>query len=137
MQITHDYYIEHYGVKGMQWGVRRDRRANTHVKVGEGLGNKSERIRSALTVGPVDLVKGGGFRGAAARRGKRQIDRNARVRAGESSAKDKIAYYGGSKYQDVFPTGKSSTNTKAAVGATIAGYLVVANGIALAKALSR
>jgi hypothetical protein len=117
--------LEHFGVKGMKWGVRRERRAQTHVNVGKGEGTRSEKIRSGATIGPVDFVKGRGFQGAAARKGERQQLRNARVKSGESSVRDKIAYYGGSKYQDIFPTGKAATNTAAAVGASVAGAIIV------------
>ncbi len=117
-------FLTHAGVKGMKWGVRRQRRANTHVNVGKGKGTKSERLRSAATVSPLDLARGKGFKGAARIRGKRQTERNARVAAGEASVKDKIAFYGGSRYQDMFPTGKSSNNTKAAIGASVVGVII-------------
>lgn len=125
MIITAEDYIEHFGVKGMRWGVRRDRRANTHIKVGAGQGTLSDKVRSGLTVGPVDLVKGRGFKGAAARKGLRQLERNERVRNGESTVKDKLLYIGGTKYQDILPTGKSSVNTKAAIGASVVGAIIV------------
>lgn len=124
MIIDEEVFLEHYGVKGMQWGVRRNRRANSLVKVGAGKGGKSEKVRAALTVGPIDLIKGRGLKGGAGRKGMRQLQRNARVKAGEASVSDKLKYYGGSKYQDIFPTGKAATNTKAAIGASVAGYLV-------------
>lgn len=118
-------FLEHFGVKGMRWGVRRDNRANTLVRVGRGQGTKSQKVRAALTTSPLDIVKGRGLKGGALRRGQRQLARNSRVRSGEASVKDKLAYYGGSRYQDIIPTGKARSNTAAAVGASIAGVLLV------------
>ena len=134
---TTDDFLEHYGVKGMRWGVRRDRRANTLVKVGKGKGTRSEKTRAALTTSPVDIVKGRGLKGGAKRRGERQLARNKRVRNGEASAKDYLVYYGGTKYQDLIPTGKDRLNTKAAVGATVAGYMLVSVGAQVARNLAK
>ena len=39
-------FLEHFGVKGMQWGVRRDRRAAALVKVGSGQGTTSQKVRA-------------------------------------------------------------------------------------------
>ena len=128
-----DEFLAHYGVKGMKWGVRRDRRANNLVKVGAGRGSATDKLRAYAFTSPYDRVKGKGLRGGAARRGTRQLARNARVRAGESSAKDKLLFYGGSKHQDIFPTGKSSVNTTAAIGASIAGVILVNQGMTLVQ----
>lgn len=126
-------FIEHFGVRGQKWGVRRNRRANNLVKVGTGNASRSAKIRAGVTTSPLDLIRGRGFKGGAARRGERQISRNARVKSGESSVKDKLVYYGGTKYQDIIPTGKSAHNTKAAVGATIAGVVLVGVGKTVIK----
>ena len=132
-----EYFLEHFGVAGMKWGVRRNRRANTLAKVGRGEGTKGEKLRAYSQLSPLDIAKGRGLRGGARVRGNRQLQRNARVKAGEGSVRDKLAFVGGSRYQDIFPTGKSAGNTKAAVGASIAGVLLVSVGSkAIKKALT-
>ena len=128
MIITEEVYLEHFGVKGMKWGVRRDRRAQTHAKVGRGEGTRGERLRSAVQIGPKDFIKGRGLQGAARIKGARQLERNARVRSGQGSVRDKLAYVGGTRYQDMFPTGKSANNTKAAIGASVVGAFLFAQG---------
>jgi hypothetical protein len=122
-----DAFFEHQGVKGMRWGVRRQRRVNTLLKVGSGKGTLGEKARAAWQVSTLDFIRGhGSLKKAANIRGTRQKLRNDRINKGEASVRDKIAFYGGTKYQDILPTGKSEHNTKAAVGATIAGALVAA-----------
>jgi hypothetical protein len=121
-------FLEHYGVKGQRWGVRRDRRANTLKKVGSGKGSGTEKLRAYTTVSPLDVARGRGFKGAAKLRGERQLSRNARIRKGEASVRDILVYYGGTKHQDLIPTNKKKTNTKAALGASIAGVVLVSIG---------
>lgn len=127
-QLTSKDYLEHFGVKGMRWGVRRDRRAQNLVNVGQGKGTATQKLRAYGTTSPLDVVRGRGFKGGARIRGQRQLARNKRIRNGEASVRDRLVYVGGTKYQDIFPTGKSRTNTSAAVGASIAGALVVSVG---------
>lgn len=132
-----DKFLEHFGVKGQQWGVRRYNRAQARVNVGKGKGTTGQKLRSYANLGPIDLIKGGGLRGGAARKGARQISRNDRVRAGESSVRDKLAYYGGTRYQDIIPTSRSKKNAKSALGASVAGAVLVSIGIAAAKSAVR
>lgn len=98
-------FLEHFGVPGMKWGVRRDRRAGALVSLGSGEGGTISKVRSARDVlrGPVDVVAGRGIRGGSKRRGRRQLARNARVRSGEANAKDLMVYYGGTRAMDLIP----------------------------------
>lgn len=129
-----DIFLEHYGAKGMKWGVRRDRRANNLAEVG--IGENGSRLRALARYTPLDALKFRGLKKASGIRGERQLSRNARVRAGESSMRDKLVYYGGTKLQDIIPTGKSASNTRAAAGASIAGAMLIGIGMQAFKRLS-
>jgi hypothetical protein len=122
-------FLDHHGVRGQKWGIRKQRRAENFVKVGKGMGRPGERIRSATNVGPIDLVKGRGFRGAAARKGARQ----KKAFKGKLTGRKVLTRVAAVRYQDVIPTSQSKKNTSAAVGASIAGYILVHQGTKLVK----
>lgn len=57
MSLYSEYYLEHYGVKGMKWGVRKARRvaekdakeyARAKMYYGEGAGNRRKLIRAKV-----------------------------------------------------------------------------------------
>jgi hypothetical protein len=123
-----DVFLEHFGVLGMKWGVRRERRANRFAKVGRGAGNKSEKLRSYTDLGPIDFVKGRGLRGGAARKGYRLKNANKNIKAGKATVRNILTYGVNTRHQDIFPTSKKSTNTQAAVGATIAAAVLFSVG---------
>ena len=143
--VEESTYLEHYGVKGMRWGVRRDRRINTLRKAGSGKAKFNEKARAYTNkpllspiplLGPIDLVAGRGFRGAARRKANRNALAYERIRTGESTVRDRLTQINNLKYQDVFPTSKAATNTSAAIGATIVGAILVgATQSAIKKAI--
>lgn len=125
-------FLEHFGVKGMQWGVRRDRRAASLVKVGYGQGTTSQKVRALANYTPLDAIKLRGLKKASRIRGERQLARNERIHAGESSVKDKLMFFGGTKFQDIIPTTGEKRHDgsagKAAIGASIAGAVLFGVG---------
>jgi len=113
-------FLEHFGVPGMKWGVRRDRRAGALVSLGSGEGGTISKVRSARDVlHPVDLVIGRGIRGGAKRRGARQLTRNAKVRSGQANAIDTIAYYGGTRAMDLIPVREKNVGKDTTAGRSI------------------
>lgn len=73
-----DYdYLAHYGTKGMQWGVRKQRRiekragkqqkriVNPISRVASGTANRRDKAKTALNLSLVDIVRGKGLTGGA------------------------------------------------------------------------
>jgi hypothetical protein len=117
----------------MKWGVRRNRRANLHAKVGTGNASISEKVRAGSNLGPIDFFKGGGFRGGSQRKGTRQLARNARVESGKASVADKLKFYGGTRQVDLLPTRKAATNTRNQYASAVAAAVVVSLGTGFVK----
>jgi hypothetical protein len=98
-------FLEHYGVKGMKWGVRRRGRIDRTVRVGKGEGSKLDKVRVHGMFNPVDLVKtGGSFRESAARKGKRMANRNNRIARGKASVVDYLITSGTARMTDILPS---------------------------------
>ena len=126
-----DTYLEHFGKKGMRWGVRRDNRASNLKAVGK-VGGKTtfgQKVRAYTQVGPITLSRSGGsFKKGAAIKGERSLALNKRVQSGKASAGDMINYYGGTRHADLIPSSRSRSSTKSAAGAGILGVVLVASG---------
>lgn len=123
-------FLEHAGVKGMKWGVRRNRRAQAFAKRGAGKANLAEKAYVQTHLGLIDRAKGHGTKGGAARKGARLLGRNARVQSGKASAKDLLLYYGTTKQKDLVPVRSknqhiSDPTRKALSAATATGALMV------------
>jgi hypothetical protein len=131
--IDEEAYLEHVGVKGMRWGVRRARRTERLVRGGTVGSGTASWLRATKRVGPVDLIRGGGVRGAAARKSMREIQRSKRIATGKASVKDQIVRVGSTRARDLVPVRESKAskdsrvfgNDKLVVAA--AGALIVAN----------
>ena len=105
-----DLMLAHAGVKGMKWGVRRDRRVQRLANAGIEGSSKASRARASSELSVLDLKKG--VEGGARERAIRQKDRNERVRTGKGSTKDLLAYYGGTKLEDFIPVKTNNVNKK-------------------------
>jgi hypothetical protein len=132
-----DEFLEHHGVRGQKWGVRKLRRTQNFQQVGAGKGTTSQKFRAGYNTGPIDLVKGRGFRGGAARKGARQANANQLVNSGHRTTRATLTRLAGMRYQDVIPTNKAATNTTAAVGASLAGVILVKAGTTAVKKLAK
>jgi hypothetical protein len=100
-----DYFLEHFGTRGMRWGVRRARRAERIAKVGKGKGNILDKARVHTTANPVSVVKARGFKKAAAQKGERFERRAKNMADGKAKLfKDIIPSVGAIRYGDMLPS---------------------------------
>ena len=121
-------FFEHHGIKGQKWGIRKQRRMENLRRVGQGDASTTQKLRAAYDTGPIDLVKGRGFKGGAARRSARQKKAFDNIGTGKTTARNILTRVAAHRVQDLIPTSKSKTNTKAAVGATMAGLVLAKVG---------
>lgn len=126
-------FMEHHGIRGQKWGIRNKRRTQNYVEVGKGKARPSQYARAAWNLGPIDLVKGRGIKGGAARKGTRQRTASENIAKGEASVRNILTRVASWRQQDLFPTSKSATNTKAAVGASVAGAILANIGYKILK----
>lgn len=128
--------LEHAGVKGMKWGVRRERRQQALVRAGTKGGYKSSRVRGAVgRLGPIDLIRGRGIRKGLERKAVRvggQLERHAK---GKATTMDLIKRYGSTRVTDLVPVrssraGKKTTHKADIAIVTAAGALIAARIIA-------
>jgi hypothetical protein len=132
-----DDFLEHHGIRGQKWGIRKKRRAENFRQVGTGKATRMQKIRAGRSTGPIDLVKGGGFKGGAARKAKRITNANQLVESGHRTTRATLTRLKELHYQDIIPTSKSATNTKAAVGASVAGFVLANYGYVAVKKLAK
>jgi hypothetical protein len=129
------FFLEHYGMRGMKWGVRRQRRQQALVRAGTKGGYKSSRVRGALgRLGPVDLIRGRGVRKGLARKAVRVGGQLERHKAGKATGMDLLKRYGSTRITDLVPVrtsraGKQTTHKAdiavvTAAGAVIAGKII-------------
>lgn len=109
--LTHeeiDAYFEHAGVKGMKWGVRRQRRLASTDRVAAGRGSALDNARQlAKTVaynplGVPILVKNGlSVKKVSQKRSARLHARKERMEAGKATTFDVLAHIGTMRIQDL------------------------------------
>lgn len=87
-------FLAHYGVKGMKWGVRRQRRVERARRVANRQGSLRDKASTAYNVRTTDLLARRSFSGAADRYATREENREARFQAGEATARDILARFG-------------------------------------------
>ena len=118
-----DAFLEHYGVRGMQWGVRRTRRTQRLARAAAADSSAASRARAVGIgglgvvrlrgrVGPIDLVKGGGIRGGAARKVDRVLAREQRIKTGKATTSDILMRVGSTRVTDIVPVRDKNTGKK-------------------------
>lgn len=134
-----EYHLEHFGVRGMKWGVRRQRREARLRDVATGRSGASGKA-TAFTgyiggptlprLGPVDLIKGRGIEGAAHRKSIREARRSKRFKTGKARVGDYIVRYGLLRPSDLVPVrtkniGKKTIVDNRKVALAASGALIV------------
>ena len=115
-------FLEHYGVKGMKWGTRRQNRLSRAQRVGSGKGSTKDKLGFALTdTSSIAIARRGGLQGAAKARASELKGRKARIQKGKGNVRDflalngadRLVVTGANKQRTVSPR----TKKKAAAGA--------------------
>lgn len=90
--------LAHFGVKGMKWGTRRQKRLDRVSRVASGKGSFTDKVRVFSTeTSPASFAYNGGLKGAAASRKRELAARKKRIQAGKASVADFLALHGGDK----------------------------------------
>jgi hypothetical protein len=130
--------LEHVGVKGMKWGVRRERRRQVYqrggIKVREG-GSIASKIRTGAMLGPIDLIRGRGIVGGARRKSTRVAGQLERFDKGKATGLDLVKRYGSTRVSDLVPVreknvGKTRSHKADIAVVTAVGALFALNLIA-------
>lgn len=124
--LEFDAFLEHHGVRGMRWGIRRVRRNEAIGRAAQGNKSRSNKIRVAGNLigrsAPVtafdafklatDKTKGNtNLRNLAKRKFTRTVEREARIKKGKARIRDYIVHFGATRVTDLFPT-RATHNVK-------------------------
>lgn len=112
-EVEVEDFLEHFGVKGMKWGKRNQKRLARANRVGKGTASKADKAIFGLTdTSSSSIRRNKGLQGAGKMRAKELGRRKARINAGKAGVRDYIALKGGDK---LHITGKDSSGKKAKV----------------------
>lgn len=107
-------YILHAGVKGMKWGVRRERRAERTRLASEPNASRALTFNQAVTDNWV-LQTSYAIKNRSIKEGRKEYaeasrKRNELVKSGEASVSDRIRYYGSTRLEDLIPVKSKNVN---------------------------
>lgn len=90
-----DDFLEHFGVKGMRWGTRRQKREARISRVASGKGSGRDVARFALTdVSTLSVLRRGGVQGAAAARLSQVQRHRETIESGQATVGSALRMYG-------------------------------------------
>ncbi len=109
-----DAVLEHAGVKGMKWGVRREKRLQRATRVADGTASTKDKAGFFLTdTSKSAMNRNGGMAGAAAVRAKELSGRKERITSGNAKVSDAVALLGGDR---LWISGKIKEDTPVKLG---------------------
>lgn len=99
-------FLAHYGVKGMQWGRRKQKQLALNQRVASGKGSKLDKVKVGLNTSAYQRLKAGSLAGVAAKKAGSLEAQKARVDAGKTTVRDKIDLMANTSMLDLLrPTG--------------------------------
>ena len=129
--LLDNFDVLHSGIRGMKWGVRRQRRVQALTRGGTKGGPIVSRVRAAGNIGPVDFVRGRGIRGGAARKAVRVGAQLKRFDKGQATAVDIVKRFGSTRVHDLIPVRGSKAKLKTTARRDIVPAAIVVAGGAL------
>lgn len=135
--IQTDDFLEHYGVKGMKWGQRKQSQADSLRRVSQGKGSKGDTAKAVAGMKTGEFVRGGGsFKKAAGKKADKiqgKIDKNdaKRTKRDDTRAKANDARTAASAKRNM------NSGTKIVADVLLTGGLLTANDIARSAGFSR
>lgn len=116
-------FLEHFGVKGMKWGVRQQARLDRTNRVAAGKGSFGDKARVASTQSYATLARGHGLKGAAKIQAKDLENLKTRMDLGRTTASDYFTRFGTIKLSNFGGTGARATAKAEAKGAVKRGEM--------------
>lgn len=92
-----DEFLEHFGKKGMKWGVRKEARLETTRRVAEGKGSIVDKYKVLNRNSALSVARNHGLKGAAAKQVQDMEALKSRVLAGKATTMDLLNTFGGTK----------------------------------------
>lgn len=84
-----EYFLEHYGKKGMKWGVRQQNRLDSSRRVASGNARPGDKFAVAVYQSGASIVRSGGSLKRAAGRDVMKLEASkARIKKGEATTRD-------------------------------------------------
>lgn len=111
--LGEDYFLEHYGKKGMKWGQRKaarrvkqtarvQKRFDVARRVAAGKGSKTDKfVQSMFRVPVADMVLGKGVKGGSQRVLRRHQKIQTKVLAGKAKSREILGNAFGIRYRDL------------------------------------
>ena len=83
--------LMHHGVKGMKWGVHKQRKLERYNRIANGEGTARDHLHLARTVSPLEIaLNKGSIKNLAANRAKLLQAQKDRVESGNATSRDKL-----------------------------------------------